>query len=613
MRRAKILIVEDEVIVADSIKNNLIKHGYRVVSLAASGEMALQIAEKENPDLVLMDIVLKGELDGINAADQIRKQLGIPVIFLTAYSDNEIFQSAKITEPFGYITKPFDDKQLVLSIEIALYKSELEKEKEKLVKALQKEITERKKVAEILQESEEKFRNAFENANTGMCLIDLDYNLKKVNNKMCDIFGYSNEELESMTVNDITHPEDLNISSEFYKKAISGKTKGIVFKKRYIHKKGHTIWGLVSSSLVQDSNRDPLYFISQVQDITTKKIMEMEIKELAKFPSEDPFPVLRVRNDGTILYANNASQPIMDTWGCRIDQVLTGCWLDMVMEVQSSGLKKQINVEYNDRVFNLTLAPIAETDYVNIYGIDITEIESAKRQILLEHQKLRSLAGELSRTENRERRRIASFLHDQIGQALVVINMKFGELKVLEDSPKKIGLIDNIRDMLTQTIENTRSLTFELSPPILYELGFEPAIEWICEKMSENYGLLIEFKSDHYPKPVDDDLGTLLFCSVRELLINITKHAHANSVNVNILREGDFVTTYVEDDGVGFDLAKLSSHLWNKMGFGIFNIRERMLSVDGYFKIESKPGHGTRVSISVPLKSDDSSGKGRTP
>ena len=114
MRRANILIVEDEVIIADSIKNSLKKHGYRVAYLAASGEKALQIAEKENPDLVLMDIVLKGELDGINAADQIRKQLGIPVIFLTAYSNNEIFQSAKITEPFGYITKPFDDKQLVL-------------------------------------------------------------------------------------------------------------------------------------------------------------------------------------------------------------------------------------------------------------------------------------------------------------------------------------------------------------------------------------------------------------------------------------------------------------------------------------------------------------------
>ena len=114
MRCEKILIVEDEVIVADSIKNNLKKHGYRVASLAASGEMALQIAEKENPDLVLMDIVLKGELDGINAADQIHKKFGIPVIFLTAYSNNEIFQSAKTTEPFGYITKPFDDKQLVL-------------------------------------------------------------------------------------------------------------------------------------------------------------------------------------------------------------------------------------------------------------------------------------------------------------------------------------------------------------------------------------------------------------------------------------------------------------------------------------------------------------------
>ena len=155
MRCAKILIVEDEILVADSIKRSLGKHGYKFATLAVSGEKALQIAEKENPDLVLMDIVLKGDLDGIKTADQIRKQFGIPVIFLTAYSDNEIFQSAKITEPFGYIAKPFDTKQLILNIEMALFKSEMEKEKEKIIQKLQKEITERKKAEDALIEKNE--------------------------------------------------------------------------------------------------------------------------------------------------------------------------------------------------------------------------------------------------------------------------------------------------------------------------------------------------------------------------------------------------------------------------------------------------------------------------
>ena len=144
LRRTK-EIVEDELIVADNIKRILKKHGFDVIALAVSGEEALQIAEEENPDLVLMDIILKGEMDGVITADHIRKLYGIPVIFLTAYCDEEFLKGAKLTEPFAYITKPFNAKQLIINIEIALYKSEIDKEKEKLIQKLQMEITERKK------------------------------------------------------------------------------------------------------------------------------------------------------------------------------------------------------------------------------------------------------------------------------------------------------------------------------------------------------------------------------------------------------------------------------------------------------------------------------------
>jgi len=120
MHHKKILIVEDEILVADNIKKTIEKNGYDATSLAVSGEKALQIAEAENPDLVLMDIVLKGEMDGINTADRISKQFGIPIIFLTAYSDEDTFKRAKITEPFGYIAKPFETRQLCMAIEIAL-------------------------------------------------------------------------------------------------------------------------------------------------------------------------------------------------------------------------------------------------------------------------------------------------------------------------------------------------------------------------------------------------------------------------------------------------------------------------------------------------------------
>jgi two-component system sensor histidine kinase/response regulator len=139
-------------------------------------------------------------------------------------------------------------------------------------------ITERKLAEEALRESEERFRLAFENAYIGMYLVDLDGRLLKVNNQMCEIFGYNQEELESMTVNDITHPEDLDTSPSFIQQALSGEIASGTFEKRYIHKQGNIVHGLVSSSLVRDSEGTPLYFISQVQDITERKQVEENLK-----------------------------------------------------------------------------------------------------------------------------------------------------------------------------------------------------------------------------------------------------------------------------------------------------------------------------------------------
>ncbi len=125
---AQILVVEDEIIVADDIKRSLQNLGYYVPSVVSEGEAAIKKAEENNPDLVLMDIMLKGKMDGIETAGQIRARFNIPVVYLTAYSDKKILERAKITEPFGYIIKPFKERELQINIEIALYKHSMERQ-----------------------------------------------------------------------------------------------------------------------------------------------------------------------------------------------------------------------------------------------------------------------------------------------------------------------------------------------------------------------------------------------------------------------------------------------------------------------------------------------------
>jgi PAS domain S-box-containing protein len=194
---AKILVVEDESIVAMDIKNRLMRLGYDVSSIAYAGEEAVEKATKICPDLVLMDIMLRGEMDGIEASRLIHERLDVPVVYLTAFSDEDTLQRAKITGPFGYIIKPFEDRELHVALEIAFYRHKMEKdlkESEEHLRAardnleikvlertaeltaankdLMEEIAEREKVEKALNESESRLKKILDTVQAGVVIID---------------------------------------------------------------------------------------------------------------------------------------------------------------------------------------------------------------------------------------------------------------------------------------------------------------------------------------------------------------------------------------------------------------------------------------------------------
>ena len=162
--------------------------------------------------------------------------------------------------------------------------------------------------------------------------------------------------------------------------------------------------------------------------------------------------------------------------------------------------------------------------------------------------------------------------------------------------------LEEILNIVEQTIKDTRSLTFELSPPILYQLGFEAALEWLVEQMYEQYGILAIFEDDKKPKPLNEDVLVLLFQAVRELLINVTKHARTQNVKVSTRRDDNHIQVSVEDEGVGFVVSKSGSSDYNSKGFGLFSIEERLDHLGGHLEIESGPERGTRVALFAPLK-----------
>lgn len=233
---------------------------------------------------------------------------------------------------------------------------------------------------------------------------------------------------------------------------------------------------------------------------------------------------------------------------------------------------------------------------------DITRQKQAEEEIRAYQERLRSLSSELSLTEERERRRLATDLHDHIGQILALAQIKLGVVREEVPAAEVVAALDEIRKLIEQSIHYTRSLTFELSPPILYDLGFEEAVEWLAEQIQAQYGIDVAVQKDRQPKPLSDEARVLLFRVVRELLTNVAKHAQARHASIAITKEGDDLKVQVRDDGIGFEVAKLESDLGKVTGFGLFSIRERLDHIGGRLEVRSEPGQGTQVTLAVPLK-----------
>ncbi len=233
---------------------------------------------------------------------------------------------------------------------------------------------------------------------------------------------------------------------------------------------------------------------------------------------------------------------------------------------------------------------------------DTTARKRAEEKLMEYQEQLRSLASQLALAEERERRRIATELHDRVGQTLAISKIKLGVLRQ-GLGPGETGMeVDEVRGLIESAIRDTRSLIFEISSPILYELGFEAAVEWLAEQTRKRRGISCSFENDGGPKPMDEDIRVLLFQAVSEILVNATKHSRARNVKVTLKREGDYIRVGVMDDGVGFDISEISSRWSKASGFGLFSIRERLRHVDGWMDIDSKAGRGTTVSLTAPLK-----------
>ena len=307
------------------------------------------------------------------------------------------------------------------------------------------------------------------------------------------------------------------------------------------------------------------------------------------------------RKDGSVFYADVNSFPIT----LAGKAYLMGVFRDITDRKDAEEALQEAHDELEIRVKQRT----ADLAKANIeLRSEVNERKKAEEKLLNYQEKLRSMASELSLGEERLKRRLAIGVHDHIGQKLAISKIKIESLRKSVSSSKLAKTLEETYDLIVQAIKSTRSLTFELSPPVLYELGFEAAMEWLVRQTREQHGLSTKFIDDGKRKPLDNDVRVFLFQAVRELLVNVAKHAQAQNVEVSTRRVGNEIQVRVEDDGVGFDISRTSTQGYTGNEFGLFSIRERLSHIGGYLNVESEAGQGARVTLVAPIdhRSEDS-------
>ena len=248
-------------------------------------------------------------------------------------------------------------------------------------------------------------------------------------------------------------------------------------------------------------------------------------------------------------------------------------------------------------------AIVSELNDVVGFVLDLTERKKAEAEAKRNQERLRAMSTELMMAEERERRRIATVLHDSVVQMLALAKLKVDAVRRASPGDGSARLTEAYEN-IDQAITQTRTLTAEISPPVLYELGLAAAVQWLGDRLRSEHGISFQLDGESRRQPLGEEVRIVLFQAVRELIVNVVKHARASKCRVAITRsdanddEGGLVTIVVDDNGMGFQTPTTQDY--TKGGFGLFNIRQRLAHLGGSLEVVNRPGGGTRIIIRAP-------------
>lgn len=479
------------------------------------------------------------------------------------------------------------------------------------------DITELKAAELALSRSNETYQSILSTTLDGFWIVDPQGRFLDVNNRYCEQSGYTREELLGMRILDVEANEKPEETAAHIRHVIA--TGSDRFETRHRRKDG-SLWDVEVSTASDLSGDGTLYVF--LRDITQRKQAEVALHESYDLLHTiiDTAPIRVFWKDresrylgGNMAFARDAGKVgPHELIGKTDDRMVWAAQADLYRsddrQVMESGVPKLFYEEPQTTPDGSTIwlstskTPLRNrnNDIIGVLGIyqDITDSKNAEQALLASRQQLRELAAHHEQMLEDERKHIAHEIHDELGQQLSALKLDVGLLRRNHgDDPKITELAHRMRQNIDRSFDVVRQVASHLRPAAL-DLGVVAAIEWLAGEFSSRYGIDCEVDATGDERGVDDATAIAVFRIVQESLTNIARHAAARRVSIVLQAEAGQLHVSVHDDGRGFDPEQLAG----RTGYGLFGMRERVLSLDGVIVFKSRPGCGTSVLVTLPLK-----------
>ncbi|GGK35474.1 hypothetical protein GCM10007962_32350 [Yeosuana aromativorans] len=494
--------------------------------------------------------------------------------------------------------------------------------------AIRFDITSRKEAEYELKTSEQRFRTIVEGAPDPI-FIQTNKRFVYLNKLAIELFGAENEkELLGKPVLDYFHPDFHKMALERIKKLnIKRKMVHDSFEQILIQQDGNEIW--------VETKGQPIFFDGEngglvfVRNVTARKLAEKELREskglLESINNNLPGAIIQYKlfpdGNDALIYVNNGSK---DIWGITPEEAMENnnlIW-NQIDDEHILSVKKSIQVSFENlspwKIEYKNNLPDGSVKWIEGIGVpkkhddgsvvwdsimlDVTSRKNTEIKMNEYKKSLQKLTTEMMLVEEKQRKEIAANIHDHLSQSLVISKMKLNDLWKEMETNEKQNEIGTVIKHISEALENTRKITYDLSPPVLYELGLIEAIYWLAEKIENQNQIKVKFKTELNEIKLSEPKLILIYRAVQEIINNAIKHSGATQITILFTKYQFGLQIIIKDEGKGFDKSLLNKQIQINTGFGLFAVRERIENLQGTFIINSTLGLGTEVKILVPLK-----------